>query len=697
MANEKNLIAATYFALLASFFSSIPQARAQDRLPQPGVGLLITRDDVPRLREKIQSDVPAMMWEWVENELPKALQTLSTLEYPEEPNTNTPSDVVHNLPLVAFHYLMTGDVESASVGRQTLLAMSRYQRIGWFTWDGGSFPHIGAGQIGRVLVTAYDWLYDALGEDDRAAVRSHLARAVEDFYRINLFVPGAPMHHFRSHNQGNNQFASALLGALALRGHHPDAERFIHGMVQTLSWLLTEHLGPLGQDLEADLGGYWMISVDALVMATVALRNVTKIDLTSHPHLRSLVDAVVVHLVPCPPVNYQGNSPSQEDAYDRDWKGHIWVQDKPASTPHAVQVGATFLFFALEYRDGRALELWQTTCISETNQAERFTIHSRFAQMPHIGLLGVALSILWYPDDVEPQPITGPNSYFTDRLGMIRTGIDSGDTYLLFNGGDLTLIANDELLGTCLGLVWHHPLYQYAKAQNTVWTEGFPIQPSYRIHESFSKNGFQYLSAHASTSNVYYYRKAEQETAYKEYDELTRDILSVSGEYFLILDRVEHDTSRAHTWVWHTLNTDHKAKIEQADESTVRIRRPKSDLYIHLLEPTEITFEQETQPLMPVWYFAWGDLAKALYARAGKDTPPVTEEKYIVKPEGWKPIRSGILGNAEGSVQQEIVPGPDESTQALRLTNFTNRPSLAYSEDFPATGGTYYKATRATR
>jgi len=661
--------------------------------PTVGVGLLITREDVPRLREKVKTGVPALMWAQVEATVASARGALGKVQYPAEetlpyPKAGELSPVVENLPLVAFHYLMTRDAESGRAAREALVRVSRYRRAGWFTWDGGSWPHIDAGRLNRVMVLGYDWAYDALSEQDREAVRAFLAAAVQDFFRLNLFVPGAPMHHFRSYNQGNNQLSSAVLAALALRGHHRDADWWLRGLIQTLSWSLTEHMGPFGQDFEPDLSAYWMISVDGLVQAAVALRNVTGIDLTSHPHLRSAVEGIIIHLAPCPPVQYNGREPVQDDAYDRNWAGWVWVQDKPACTPHRAQVGATFLFLASAYSDGRALELWRGTYMPDGQRLDR-----NFASMPHIGLTGAALSILWYPEKLAPQPIEAPLARFTDRLGMMRTGYNRGDGYLLFNGGDLTLIAGNELLGTGLGLVWHHPLYQYAKAQNCVWTEGEPLQPSFRVTDSLAAEGFQYLSAEASTSNAYYYRKREQSEAYRHFRELRRDIVSVGGQYYVMLDQVETEDPRAHTWVWHTLNTDHRASISwEGRQATVH--RPAQDLSIFFVEPQELTFEQDSQPLMPVWYFAWGDLGQALLARAGRDTPPPQPQVFTAGAVGWKPYdpETQRFDQPQGSVRTALVEGPQPKTQALRLTDFADRPSLAYERDSPALEGAYYRA-----
>jgi len=466
--------------------------------PAPGVGILVSKDDLAEIRSKIRDGVPAAMWDAVVADLPRAAERLEKLlaSPPPAETWRRPTAasgaigiLTETVPVIAFHYLVSGDPRRAPLARRALALVAPLRRVGWFTWDGGSFPHIDAGRLNRIVALGYDWLYDALAEDEREAIRGFISAAVEDFFRINLPVPGAPMHHFRVHNQGNNQLASAVLGALALLGRHLDAERWVRALVDTVLWDIAHAFGPMGEDTEGDLGGYWMISVDAFAQIAVALRNTIGIDLVRHPFLRSVVDGVILHLAPCPPAVF----PNTGDAYDRSWDGLVWVHDKPACTPHRAQVSSSFLLFAKALGDRRALALW------EKSHARGGKLARSWMEMPHLGSLGGPLGIAWYPAGMTSEPIDPPRTLFTDRLAMMRSPAEAGGTYLLMNGGDLTLISRGEVLGTGLGLVWHHPWSQYALAQNTVWTEGVDLAPSFRVVDAWDEQGTASVRLRAPT------------------------------------------------------------------------------------------------------------------------------------------------------------------------------------------------------
>ncbi|MBN1422382.1 MAG: hypothetical protein JXP34_26640 [Planctomycetes bacterium] len=659
-------------------------------MPSPGAGLIISREDLGEIRTKIREGVPAAMWDAVVADLPRAAERLEKLlASPPPPDvwgrptaaSGAIGTLAETVPAIAFHYLVTGDPRHVALARRALLLVAPLRRAGWFTWEGGAFPHIDAGRLNRVVVVGYDWLHDALAEDDREAIRGFIAAAVEDFFRINLPVPGAPMHHFRAHNQGNNQMASAVLGALALLGRHPDAERWVRALVDTVLWDIAHAFGPMGQDTEGDLGAYWMISVDAFAQIAVAFRNAIGIDLIRHPYLRSAVDGVILHLAPCPPAVF----PNDGDAYDRSWDGLVWVHDKPACTPHRAQVSSSFLLLAKALGDPRALALWQES------HARGGKLDRHWMAMPHLGNLGGPLGIAWYPSGMASVPIDPPSTLFTDRLAMMRSAPAAGGTYLLANGGDLTLISRGEVLGTGLGLVWHHPWSQYALAQNTVWTEGIDLAPSFRVVDARDAGGIAYVRIRAASSNVFYYRNPVQERAHEAFETCEREIAFAGGRYLVLRDRIAHAEPRAHTWVWNTLDIDHGAAVEIEPAGhpgafpRAVISRPGARLAIDFIEPGALAFETREQPLMPVWNFAWGDHGIALFARAGRDDPLPAEGRMrrAFDPTTWGPYdaRAHARGRTEGSVETGILR--EDSGSFLRLTGFRGRPALCDPDDIP--------------
>ncbi len=604
-----------------------------ESLPLPGVGLLVTRDEVQRLRAKTAQGVPQRIRMALEARLPQALhevRALRSYNWPARGTAliNAPKSELHailnpyvdGIPVIASHYLLTGSTNGVEDAIWCMRQLRHYDRIGWFAWNGGAFPHILYGSIFRVTAYAYDWMYDAMTDEARRDVEEVLMMAGRDYFRLNLIGPGMLMHHLRHHNQGNNAFCSGLAATLATRRINPDADRWLRVYAETFLWNLTHAFGPDGQDVENDLQGYWSIALDAVVQSAIMFRNRMGIDFLTHPHLRRAHRFWLAHLAPCKPVAYHGGSERRDSPYDESFEGFTWVQNAPACTVHRATVSHTMLLLAGLNRDGAGMTLWQHSML-EPNGRPRPNI----LRMEHTGTIGGLLALQWYPADLEPAPIEGPLFFFSERLALWRSGLVPGkDRLFTFNGGQVNWIERGEQLGTGVGLVWHNPHFQYAPAQITLWTEGEDLQPGYRLVASFDGEWAKYLSATGAFSNTRYYPMDSQMRAYRRFDVLERDVLSMAGRYWVILDRVAHAEPRSHAFTWNTLNTDRNASYAfNGNQGTLVRRQAAVDFFF--AEPARLSYRIRPTKLMPVWYFSWSDHGLAFEAREGSGMTNIEE------------------------------------------------------------------------
>ena len=449
--------------------------------PRPKVGLVVTAEELTRVRAKIAAGVPGQIWRQVLSQMPKTLEELTDLRARSWPAPGTPWDegrvnqatviqiedtYIRAIPLVAIHYLITGKPDGVEDALWCMRKLKHYERAGWFTWEGGSFPQIRYGGLVRVTAFAYDWMYDAMDTDTRADVEAYLLMAARDYFRIDLVAPGMVMHHFRNHNQGANAFCSGLAATLVTRELNPDAPRWCRAFVETYLWKLNNAFGPNGEGLEGDLDGYWGIAFDAITQDAIMLRNILGVDFLDHPHLRRAYTYWMAHLTPCKPVRYTGGSQRQDSAYDENFDGYSWVDDAPACTVHPADPSTSLLFYAARHADGQALDLWLRSKVRQDG-----TVNKTALEMAHTGTLGALLALSWYPTGLTAQRIEGPLVHFSERLALLRSGLVPGrDNMLTFNGGQVNFIERGEQLGTGVGLVWHNRHFHYANAQNTLWT-----------------------------------------------------------------------------------------------------------------------------------------------------------------------------------------------------------------------------------
>lgn len=716
-------------AVLTLLSTHVPSEAVSSELPSPKVGLVITPAELAAIRERIQSGIPKRIWEEMLAQLPSAIKQVADLRAYNWPLSRSmlvssenkdiqaiAAQILDSVPVVAIHYLVTGKTNGVADVIWCLRQLKNYNRLGWFAWRGGAFPQITYGGVVRVTSYAYDWLYDAMNDEERKDIEEYLVMCGRDFFRLNLIGPGMLMHHLRHHNQGDNAFCSGLAATLVTKDVNSASDWWLRVYVNTFLWNVSNAFGQDGQDLENALGGYWAIALDAVVQSAIMFRNTMQIDFLAHPHLRHAHRFWLAHLAPCKPVAYSGGSQRQKTPYNEGYEGYTWVQNAPASTVHPAKVSNTMLLLASLNKDGEGLDVWMKSMsvdkVGHLNQA--------VLQMGHTGYIGSILALNWFPLDLSPTPVAGPSYYFSERLALWRSGLRPGtDGMLTFNGGQMNFIDQGEQLGTGVGLEWHNPHFHYACAQNTLWTEGEDLQPGYRLTASWDGEWVKYMSATGAFSNTRYNAQPDQIEAYRRFRILERDILWAVGHYWVILDRVAHSTPRSHAFTWNSLNTDRNAHLEFR-QNRVTLTRRQAALDFHFAEPGSLSFLARPSNLMPVWHFAWSEHGLAFDAREGEGLTNI-ETITEIPIDGFAGVR--IINEADrlssavptnmptqqtelGTRERELIADEvdlnlqSESKRKLIKVVVSNLPadsdktpkrqSFRHKTRFPIIGGRYY-------
>ncbi|MCC6801085.1 MAG: hypothetical protein IT325_13295 [Anaerolineae bacterium] len=238
------LVLTTLIALIAPLAASSDAARAQDDAPPlplaaPGEHprLLITREYVDRtLRPRTAENRPA----WI------ALLAYASSDVPEADAEAHPDGAIRALAVV---WLITGEADYAARARLLLDALA--ERVASALAEGmlsvAFFNNVSA------LAVGYDWLYEALDGDQRAALEQTLSAAAKrlrdpEFDRDGLLWDGDQPRAFTSASARGLWALTA--SALALRGERPEAD----GLIASARDLFTGAVLPA---LDQQTGGAW--------------------------------------------------------------------------------------------------------------------------------------------------------------------------------------------------------------------------------------------------------------------------------------------------------------------------------------------------------------------------------------------------------------------------------------------------------
>ena len=177
---------------------------------------------------------------------------------------------IGRLPVLALAYLMTQETKYLARAKEIA-----FHALTLDTWvHPFHFPlemDLTAAEISMNLALAYDWLYQALSEEERQRLREGLVkRGLEPFYRLSK---GGVWWSKARHNWRAVVEGGCGVAALALLGDHPDAPRWVAEAAEKMAEY-PSFFGPNGGWGEGV--GYWNYGTTYLTYFADALKIVTQ-------------------------------------------------------------------------------------------------------------------------------------------------------------------------------------------------------------------------------------------------------------------------------------------------------------------------------------------------------------------------------------------------------------------------------------
>ena len=705
-----NQILCTFIAAFVCFPAI---GRSQSDLPSPGIGLLISAEELPEFRARLekepwkskfsqikaQADQLVEQWPEMRKRMDGRIETALdlTIEFDAVTKDAETRELIKTLAgtaqgkmcPAAFAYLITGDERYAHVALDVMRTIGRVNRWGWFNWPGVAMPQIHAGMFGRNTAFTLDFIWDSLTEEERQELKELIAeKVVEPYFRLNLHAPAMGLMHLRSKNQGSNVFAGAMIGCLVLGDDYPNAKQWRRSFVQTYHWLITHDIGWAGQGLESGMPGYWSVSMQNLYTAAVCLRNVTGIDLRSHPGFAEATYYPLIHETTVPPVG------GFDKPIDPGFAGATGIiAGKPIELP-ADASGSTWWYdYALHHPESAAAYFVNRSMISITEGGTLNFYNHNAHQSGHSQIIG----LLWTHPSVYREQNTGPSALFktTDRMTMIRSGYGMGHTYMYVNG-DVFLSALGEILGTTGGLSWHFKWHGYQKAETGVETEGEELAPSMVVTGSWDDDVMSVINTRSGPSNITYYRPQGHNVVHQNYIRRDRDIIYIRDEpgkdYFIFVDHVSQKEPKWHGWLWQSWNQVYqnnevnRSAYQLKGDNQVRLLRPNADLQFSFIAPGNLEFEVEDAPGQPKTAYMMDHNLLTLRALAG-GYEGVDAKSIEINPDAW----TG-LGELVESSKTDADANGEIPTKIYRING---RENLVKSQDESLNGFVVNESLRA--
>ncbi len=617
-------------------------------LPMPKEGLLISKDQADEIRSKViglgdhqamkkvkdKAEKALLQWTKDKPEIERYVDKLLDVWWESNPKEYIPEDAIStskllgeamdNTSSMAFIYFLTGENSYAEACYEIIEMAGRVPRWGWFNWDGANMPQIHYGILTRNIAVAIDWCWDGWNERQRKkAIEIIAEKGVESYWRLVNHTPFMAYHHLRSKNQGNNALSAAIMASLVVGDNIPENKVWLETLIGSFSWIVTHDIGYAGQNLESGLPGYWSISMQNLYTAASAIYNAKGIDFRVHIGFTEATYYPIYHEATIPPVE-------EGKPVEIIYGSSSLIDGTPIELPHKHTGSSWWFDYAKNFPDSLAnyfvSKIWDTD-IEDAHQA---------------GLSDI-LKILWVALSEKPNNIKYPTALFgtTDRMAMFRSGYGSPHTYLYFNS-NVFLSSRNEILCATSGHSWHFPWHQYAIAESVLETEGQPFSPSMLIYAYYDRDFISMIRSKSWTSNIKYYKKREQEESYKQYKVRNRDIIYVRSDdwnsisdYFLFIDRVEHDKPAWHSFNWHLWNSPgNEGSYEIISPNTVIGRRPNADVLLVTLSHNTMGYETQGIPSQPNANYQLDHNALLLRAIAGGMTE-VSESPQSISADLW--------------------------------------------------------------
>lgn len=461
----------------------------------------------------------------------------------------------------AFACVLTERVEDCALAKRTVVAYA-----GWARWDVDEQRDLGLAHMILGSALAYDWLYAQLSESERQLVRASLIKRADAMFEASTgaYEDGWRNWWRRSYWQNHHWTNHAALGVAAIALWEEAA--------QAGDWLsrASEQMGHVRYILDGIGDGSWHEGIlyqnygltTALIFWINLARNF-EIDLVPHTYLRNYATWRLYNWLPntTQPLLTYGD-------FDASWgNGH---QAQNILRYGAARYGdgrAEWVAQQLVAADGRHPNVWSApwyvfeflyydatisaTAPDATNWAQTFP-----------DLQAVIWRTGWGPADLVFGFKTGPyggrfgyetfvNGEFPVEQPCATAGCqlnvghdhDDSNTFYLYRNGQWLATERSAVGGTATAL--HNAMLidgqgQYRPSDD--W--GDPTQfaaNDARLKISVQVGEFAYLAADATQR----YRQIEG------LQEISRQILFVAPDYFLMIDQARAETPHRYEWVAH--------------------------------------------------------------------------------------------------------------------------------------------------
>lgn len=488
--------------------------------------VMFSDGDIAGILEKASGPVGKAMWEGI---LCRAESALASEPAPE-PVSEDPWirmwRELSSLRMVAFGYALTRRAEYGANGVSRLVALARED---W--WYGPNSEMLNTSGAVHSMGLAYDWLHDAMSEDQRAEVRASMVE--HGIWPVVAATERGDWWTEWFHcNWGAVIYGETGLAALALLGEEPEAEEWVR-LSQRKVWRYLQALEEDGSWGESATYGVYAWS-NAIRFAD-GLRRVTGEDLFDNRRLRNLARWFVGMLEP---------------------GGENFVPFSNCQTGAGGVMGILFRL-AREYGDGQA----QTAAL----------------EMAASGSGGTdPCSLLWYDPTVEAKPLSDlpPDTLFSGvGWALLRSSREDPQATLFgLKGGQkewdhshhdtnsFVLYARGKPL--LVDLFYPHEIWGcLTEAHNTIMVNGKEQRGEVKV--AGGRDDPEHRGAVADLVSAPWYARVvgDASLAYDPSDltSFVREVMylrhveeGASPDYFVMLDDVETPRPSRLDWMVHT-------------------------------------------------------------------------------------------------------------------------------------------------
>jgi len=371
--------------------------------------LLLARDEIPALREKVRTGPPKLWWE----QLRQWADGLDVAKWNPQHGTaplDFESHMNFDIPSMGVSFLISGDPKYAATCKAMMHKMIDWvpegdQGFEWRYWKAG-----GVGLQAAPFCMGYDCIYSTLTEDERRMLRNVLVRrAAYPLYGfLSQEIKGLDPKTIE--NQGYNAICGLLFCALTLRGHHPDAEAWREMALRLVGYGLqsVEYDGSINDEI-----GYMFSWMGNLPLMLDAVARSDGTDLWRRGGFHKSFDFLLAQTLPSEVFDPQA-------AYDARRQGKqvplsFWHWAEPASCNF---YPSALLAFASKFQNPGYLWLWRRLNIDGQGQP--------------IGTGGIFSILRWDSHIAAGQPPHIPPAAVFPRHSHVylRTGQTSGDVLL---------------------------------------------------------------------------------------------------------------------------------------------------------------------------------------------------------------------------------------------------------------------------